>query len=187
MNVKLEDRALQKMRLCDENGNETGEIADRKSCHSTPGKKHLAFLVFVINNKKEFALHKRIASKVGDSLLDSPVSHVLAGETLEDAVHRCLKHEYGIEEKLAVEKHGGFSYDKDYGDGSCENEYCLVLSVEYDGALVANPGEMDGPIIQMGVLDSIKVSKEHPEKFEVWFNHAAPIFEASEKAKKYLE
>lgn len=186
MNEKLEDRAGQKMRLCDDKGNETGEIADRKSCHTTPGKKHVAFLVFVIKDKKEFALHKRIASKVGDSLLDSPVSHVLAEETLEEAVYRCLKHEYGIEEKLAVENHGGFSYEKDYGDGSCENEYCLVLSVDYNGVLTPNPEEISGPIILIGVLESVKALKEHPERFEVWFNHAVPIFESSEKAKKYL-
>jgi len=187
MNQKLEDRANQQMRLCDDQGNETGEFADRKSCHTSPGIKHIAFIVFVINDEKEFALHKRIASKVGDSLLDSPVSHVLADETLEEAVFRCLKNEYGIEEKLSVEKHGGFSYEKHYDDRTCENEYCLVLSVDYSGLLTANPEEIEGGIIQTPIAEAITDSKANPEKYEVWFNHAAPIFEASEKAKNYLE
>ncbi len=186
MNQKLEDRANQKMRVTDSNGNETGEILSRKECHTAPGKKHLAFLVFVINDKNEFALHKRSGKKIGDNVLDSPVSHVLAEETVEDAVHRCLKHEYGIEEKLPVEKYGGFSYNKEYGDGTCENEYCLVLSVECSGPIKPNPKEMEGEITFMPAGEAVSESKEHPEKFEVWFNYAAPIFEKSEKAKKYL-
>jgi len=187
MNKKLNDRAHQKLRVTDEQGNETGEIVNRSDAHATPGKKHLAFLVFVINDKNEFALHKRIASKVGDSLLDSPVSHVLAEETLEGAVYRCLKHEYGIEDALPIEKHGGFSYEKDYSDGTSENEYCLVLSVDYKGEIKPNPEEVEGKIIYMPVKQAISESKSNPEKFEVWFNHAAPVFEQSEKAKKYLE
>jgi isopentenyldiphosphate isomerase len=187
MNQKLEDRANQKMRVTDSKGKETGEILSRKECHTAPGKKHLAFLVFVINGKNEFALHKRIASKVGDSLLDSPVSHILADETMEEAVHRCLKHEYGIQETLPVTKYGGFSYEKEYNDGTCENEYCLVLSVEHSGPLKPNPNEMEGGIILMSVKTALVNSKKNPEDFEVWFNLAVPVFEKSEKAKKYLQ
>lgn len=187
MNQKLEDKADQKMRLSDSDGNKINEIASRKECHSSPGKKHIAFLVFVINDKKEFALHKRSASKIGDSLLDSPVSHVLAEETTEEAVHRCLKHEYGIEEKLPVTNYGGFSYEKDYGDGTCENEYCFVLSVEYNGQITPNQDEIHGEIVYMPADQSIAESKVDSEKFEIWFNLAAPIFAESEKAKKYLE
>lgn len=186
MNKKLLDRAEQKMRLADEQGNETGEIADRASAHAAPGKKHLAFIVFVINDKKQFALHKRIASKIGDSLLDSPVSHVLAGETTEDAVHRCLKHEYGIQEKLQVLRFGGFSYEKDYGDGTCENEYCFVLGVEYSGKITPNPKEIEGSITFMPVDQAIAEAKVNHEKFEMWFNLAIPIFESHPNAKRFL-
>ena len=175
------------LRLCDDQGNETGETAERWVCHKTPGKKHIAFIVFVVNDKKEFALHKRIASKIGDNLIDSPVSHVLADESVEEAVHRCLLHEYGIGERLSVEKFGGFSYEKDYGDGTCENEYCLVLLVEYSGEISPNPKEMEGNIIFAPMKQEIEESKSSPEKFEIWFNLAAPIFEKSEAAKKYLE
>ena len=186
MNEKLLDRARQKMRVTDAQGRETGEIVERAKAHATPGVKHLAFIVFVINSNGEFALHRRSGKKIGGNLIDSPVSHVLAGETVDEAVQRCLKHEYGVEKKLPVEKYGGFSYEKDYGDGTCENEYCLVLAVEYSGAITPNPGEIEGEIIFMPVVDAIADSKRHPEKFEVWFNHAIPIFEKSEKAKKYL-
>jgi isopentenyldiphosphate isomerase len=187
MSQKLEDRASQRMRLTDAKGNETGKILSRKECHSAPGKKHLAFLVFAINEKNEFALHKRSGKKIGDNVLDSPVSHVLAEESVEDAVYRCLKHEYGIEKRLSVENYGGFSYEKDYGDGTCENEYCLTLSVEYDGKLAPNPLEIEGEIIFMPVKDAIARSKARPQEFEVWFNHAVPVFEKSRKAEKFLK
>jgi isopentenyldiphosphate isomerase len=187
MNDKLVDRANQMMKLCDDQGNESGEVAERWLCHKSPGKKHIAFIVFVVNNKKEFALHKRIASKIGDNLIDSPVSHVLADENLEDAVHRCLLYEYGIRERLPVQNFGGFSYEKDYGDGTCENEYCLILLVEYSREITPNPKEMEGDIIFLPVKQAIAESRSNPEKFEIWFNLAAPIFEKSEKAKKYLE
>jgi len=186
MNRKLEDRAGQKMRLADSNGHETGGIASRKECHASPGKKHLAFIVFVVNKKNELVLHKRIASKIGDSLLDSPVSHVLADETLEQAVHRCLRHEYGIGEKLPVQKYGGFSYEKDYGDGTCENEYCLVLLVKYSGKITPNQAEIEGNITCIPVKQAVSESKSSPERFEIWFNLAVPVFEKHPKAKKFI-
>lgn len=187
MNKKLMDRAKQKMRLVDSQGRETGEIAERWECHKSPGKKHLAFIVFVINGGKEFALHRRNAKKVGENKLDSPVSHVLADESIEEAVYRDLNEEYGIKEKLLIEKHGGFPYEKDYWDGTCENEYCLVLSVEYDSKLVPNKDEVEGEITFMPIKKAVIESKQAPELFEVWFNHAIPIFKKSKKAKKYLE
>ena len=176
MNKKLLGRARQRLRITDADGNETGEIVERAVAHSSPGVKHLAFIVFVINSKGELVLHKRHAGKVGGNLLDSPVSHVLAEETLEQAVHRCLQHEYGIKEQLPVENLGGFSYEKDYGDGTCENEYCLVLSVNYSGAIKSNPAEIEGKPVLMPAAKAIAESKKHPEKFEVWFNLAIPFF-----------
>jgi len=187
MNEKLADRAKQKMRLCDGQGNESGETAERWECHKSPGKKHIAFIVFVINEKKEFALHKRSGKKIGDNVLDSPVSHVLADETVEQALQRCLKHEYGILEQLPVTKYGGFSYEKDYGDGTCENEYCLVLSVEHSGSITPNPEEMEGEITMMPISQAISESKSSPKKFEIWFNLAIPIFEKHPEAKKFIE
>ncbi|MBN2067102.1 MAG: NUDIX domain-containing protein [Candidatus Diapherotrites archaeon] len=183
MNKKLLDRAKQKLRVTDSSGNETGKTVERAKAHACPGVKHLAFLVFVVNGSNEFVLHKRIAKKVGSNLLDSPVSHVLANETLVQAVHRCLKHEYGISEKLEIKKLGGFSYEKDYGDGTCENEYCLVLSVNYSGGIKPNPEEMEGAVMLMPVPEAVSDSKNCPEKFEVWFNLAIPIFEKSGLAK----
>lgn len=177
MNRKLLDRARQRLRVVDAQGNETGEIVERAKAHSSPGVKHLAFIVFVINGKGELVLHKRHGSKVGGNLLDSPVSHVLAEETLEQAVRRCLQHEYGVGGKLAIKNHGGFSYEKDYGDDTCENEFCLVLSVNYGGPIKPNPEEIEGNLILMPVAKAIAESKKHPEKFEVWFNLAIPFFE----------
>jgi len=187
MNKKLLDRAEQKMRVTDAEGNETGEIARRADAHATPGIKHLAFLVFVVNEKNEFVLHKRIAKKVGANAIDSPVSHVLEGETVEQAVHRALKHEYGIEEKLPVLNLGGFSYEQDYGDGTCENEYCLCLVVSYAGELKPNPEEIEGKLILIPTKEAIEDAKKNREKYEVWFHPAIEIFEKHLEAKKFIE
>ena len=187
VNEKLLDRAEQKMQVTDADGNLTGEIVRRVDAHKSPGIKHLAFLVFVINDKNEFVLHRRIGKKIGGNTIDSPVSHVLEGETLEEAVHRCLKHEYGIEEKLPVTNMGGFSYEKDYGDGTCENEYCLSLFVEYTGPLKPNPEEIDGELIFIPVKQAIEDAKQDREKFAVWFYPAIEIFEKHSASQKFFK
>lgn len=187
MNKKLLDRAEQQMLVVDAHGKETGKIVSRKDAHSSPGIKHLAFLVFVINSRNEFVLHKRHSNKIGGDSLDSPVSHVLNGESLEDAVHRCLKHEYGIKEKLRVLNFGGFSYDHDYNDGTCENEYCLVLAVLYNGKIFPNKEEMLGKPLLVSIKEAVKDSKSNPSKYAVWFNIAIEVFEKSQQAKKFLQ
>ena len=187
VNEKLLDRAEQRMRVTDANGKETGEIVRRADAHATPGIKHLAFLVFVVNDRNEFVLHKRIGKKIGGGTIDSPVSHVLEGETVEAAVNRCLKHEYGIEERLPVLNLGGFSYEKDYGDGTCENEYCLTLVVSYKGEVKPNPKEIEGNAILVPVKEAIADSKSDKEKYAVWFYPAIEIFEASSEAKRFTE
>ncbi len=186
-NKKLLDRAEQPMIVVDEKGNSTGEVVKRAEAHSTPGIKHLAFLVFVINPKKEFVLHKRHSSKIGGGTIDSPVSHVLEGETVEQAVHRCLKHEYGIEQQLPLLNLGGFSYEKDYGDGTCENEFCLSLVVEYSGSLSPNPDEIEGELIFIPVKEAIEDSKNNREKYSAWFCPAIEIFEKHPEAKRFIE
>ena len=186
VNEKLLDRAEQNMQVTGADGNITGEIVKRADAHTSPGIKHLAFLVFVINDKNEFVLHKRIGKKIGGNTVDSPVSHVLEGETVGDAVHRCLKHEYGIEERLSVTNMGGFSYEKDYGDGTCENEYCLSLFVEYAGSLIPNPKEIEGELVFIPVKEAIEDSKQDKEKYAVWFYPAIEIFEKHPAAQKFL-
>jgi len=187
MNMKLLDRAHQKMRVVGSAGAETGEIVDRAAAHSSPGIKHLAFLVFVVNGEREFVLHRRSASKIGGGTIDSPVSHVLADETLEQAVARCLKDEYGIQKKLEIENLGGFSYEKDYGDGTCENEYCFVLVAEYSGKIIPNPKEMDKKLVLMRAKDAVADVKKNPQKYAVWVPSAAEIFEKSRPAKKFFK
>jgi len=184
MNEKLLDRAHQKMRVVGSAGKETGKIVDRAAAHASPGVKHLAFLVFVVNGKGQLVLHKRSASKIGGGTVDSPVSHVLADETLGQAVARCLKGEYGIRKKLEIENLGGFSYEKDYGDGTCENEYCLVLVAEYSGKITPNPKEMDKNLVLMRVKDAIADVKKNRGRYAVWVPPAIAIFEKSRAAKK---
>ena len=185
MNKKLLDRAEQPMIAVDDAGKPTGRIVKRAEAHASPGVKHLAFIVFVINPKNEFVLHRRHSDKIGGNSIDAPVSHVLNGETLEQAVQRCLKHEYGIQGQLPLLNLGGFSYGEDYGDGTCENEYCLVLVVEYNGKIVPNPNEIEGNIILLPAKKAIGDSRKNPEKYSVWFKPAIEIFAKHPKTKRF--
>ena len=187
MSEALKDNPEQEMICVDAFGGRTGRIIDRKTAHSTPGIKHLAIQVMVFNPQKELILHERPLKKVGGGVWDSPTTHVLNGETPSQAGVRCLKDEYGIasnEEEITVL--GGFSYEKDYGDGSCENEFCLAAFAVYTGSIKPN-GEhviklMNFPAKK--VRDEIKAGSS---KYPVWFVETTRIVAADFNGKKFFE
>ena len=181
MSTALEDNPNQKMILVDAKGKPTGKIASRKACHTSPGIKHLAIQVLVFNPKNELVLHERPAKKVGGGVLDAPTTHVLNGETPEKAAMRCLKDEYGIA-KADVEVLGGFSYEKDYGDGSCENEFCLAAYVVFSGTIKPN-AEHAGKIFNVPARKVVAELKSNPEKYPVWFKETVEIVKKSAKNK----
>ena len=174
-NPKLADRANQRMIVVDDGGNPTGQITERWKAHSAPGVRHLAVGILVFNGKNELILHKRINTKVGGDTIDYPVTHVLDGETPEESCYRCLQHEYGIRERLPLKRLFAFPYNFNYSDGTCENEYLLVFSLRYDGAIEPNPGEMAGELITIPVEDLIRDAESNKEKYSVWFLHTIDL------------
>ena len=136
---KDKHKADQKLIVVNETGQPTNESIDRWTAHSHSGVKHLAFVIFVLTKKGEFVLHKRPERKVGNGQWDVNASHVLTGETNEDAMKRCLKEEFGMEDNMEFEHLGGFSYSEEYEGGTCENEYCLVSICKYSGEIKENP------------------------------------------------
>ena len=102
MSKGLEDKPSQEMILVNSEGKETGSIMDRKTCHTTPGIKHLAIQILLFNANNELILHERPLKKVGGGVLDSPTTHVLNGETPESAARRCLLDEYGVSEEIPI-------------------------------------------------------------------------------------
>ena len=185
MSQGLEDNPSQSMILVDSEGNPNGEILDRKTAHSTPGKKHLAIQVLVFNPNNELILHERPLKKVGGGVLDSPTTHVLNGETPQQAANRCLKAEYGISD-TDVKVLSGFSYEKDYKDGSCENEYCLA-------AFMVSNSEISHNAEHSGKISNIKASRVAQElesgssKYPVWFKETVRIVIADSKGKEFFD
>jgi len=173
----MDDKAKQKMIVVDAEGKPTGQIIERGKAHEHPGVKHLAIQVLLFNSKNELILHNRHDSKIGGNTIDAPTTHVLEGETKEEAAWRCLKDEYGIKEKLQLNVLDGFSYEKKYPDGTCENEYCLVATATFDGEIKLNEREAVGNIILMPFEQTKKEVKENPQKFPPWFLKSFEIVE----------
>ncbi len=185
MSVGLLDKPTQQLICVDSKGKELGKVVDRKSAHTAPGIKHLAIQVLVFNSKNELILHERPRQKVGGGVFDAPTTHILDGETKEAAALRCMKDEYGISGKVDVKVLGGFSYEKDYGDGSCENEFCLAAYATYDGEIVPN-NEHAGKILN---VPAKKVSKELSSgsaQYPVWLKGTLEIVMKDSQGKKFF-
>lgn len=125
----------------DKSGNPIGR-ATRKECHEGEGKTHLAFLAFLLDEKDDIYLQKRSSQKsLWDGHWDaSIVSHVLPGETIEQAARRRGREELGVD--VSFKDLGGFFYFAKY-DGNCENEFCHVLLGKTDKTITHNPIEIE--------------------------------------------
>ncbi|MFH1056705.1 MAG: NUDIX domain-containing protein [Candidatus Micrarchaeota archaeon] len=171
----------------DEKGNLSGKLVRRWDAHTSPGIKHLAYGILVVNSKGEFVLHKRAERKVGGGKLDLPVSHVLSTETHEQAFSRTLKEEYGIEAKLSFEDYGGFSYEEHYEDGTCENEFCLVIITHYGGPFHPNPKEVEGELVFLPGKKALQEIRERPLEYTIWFREAIKLLSKHSEGKKYIQ
>lgn len=180
----LDDRPNQNLICVDRNGNATGQIIDRRSAHTTPGTKHLAVQVIVFDGNGNIILHERPARKVGGNTLDAPTTHVLVGETPEKAALRCVTNEYKIK-PAGIIMLGGVAYDKDYKDGSCENEYLLAAYTVYNGPKIN--GSEEAPTIHYikaaKVLDALR---SNPQKYTVWFGMVVDIVRHDKVGKTFF-
>lgn len=186
LEYKDKHKGSQLLFVSDEKGKLNGKFVQRWDAHSAPGVKHLAFAILVLNSKGEFVLHKRPGRKVGGGKLDTPVSHVLANETKNEAMWRCLKDEYGIEEHVPFVHFDGFSYYKDYGDGTCENEFCLVSIARYDGKIKPNEKEVEGKLVYLPARKALQEIKKNPDKYPVWFIKSIELLSKDSTGRTYL-
>lgn len=159
----------QQLLLVDENDKFSGKYADKQSCHFGKGKHHRAFVVVIFNKKGEVLLQKR-KHKLWDSYLDvSAISHVhhLADhdETYEEAALRSLKKEVGIT-KVKLEKVAAFNYYAEES-GYCENEYCAILTGEYNGKVIPNKNVVYN-IKWVDKKAFIKDIKKNSNKYTPW-------------------
>jgi isopentenyl-diphosphate Delta-isomerase len=179
----LDDKPTQKMICVEPNGKETGRVVDRRTAHTAPGVKHLAIQVLVFNSKGDLILQERSMGKVGGGVLDAPTTHVLAGETPSEAAVRCLKDEYGIMGRHKVVVLEGYSYDKDYGDGTCENEFLLAAYLVYDGVVRPNRKEVER-IVRLPVREVLEELIISPENFAVWLKDTVRIVKNDNEASR---
>ncbi len=185
MSAGLLDNPQQQLVCVDARGKETGRTVDRKSAHTNPGVKHLAIQVLVFNAKSELVLHERPMKKVGGGVLDAPTTHVLHGETSEAAALRCLRNEYGVGNGVQVKVLGGYSYEKDYGDGSCENEYCLAAFITHSRKIT--PHKEHAPsIVNVPAKEVLKDIRSGSSKYPVWLKETLAIVAKDEEGKKFF-
>ena len=124
--------------------------------------------------------------KVGGNALDTPVSHILANESKNEAMWRCLREEYGIEERTPLLHFDGFSYYKDYGGGTCENEFCLVSIADYGGPFKPNGKEVDGGLVFLPAKKALAEVTNRPEKYTIWFVKSVELLAKDRTGRKYL-
>ena len=100
---------------------------------------------------------------------------------------RCLREEYGIAERVPMVHFDGFSYEKDYADGTCENEFCLVTVASYGGKFKPNEKEVEGKLVFVPAKKTLKDGRAHPEKYTIWFVKSVELLARDPVGRKYLD
>ncbi|WP_154402507.1 isopentenyl-diphosphate Delta-isomerase [Mucilaginibacter endophyticus] len=152
--------------IVDAAGNAIGEI-DKMDAHIS-GTLHRAFSVFVFNSKGQLLLQRRDLDKYhsGGLWTNTCCSHPRAGETTQNAAHRRLQEEMGMDCELT--ELFQFSYRHEFANGLIENEYDHVFMGISDELPLPNPAEVAGfRYIDTDLL--IVELLEQPEQYTAWF------------------
>lgn len=163
--------------LVDDDGNFKGEYESKIVCHTGDGKRHLAITVFIFNSSGEVLIHRR-RHKVFDNFWDNTGStHQLhnsdgSDESDEEATLRCLKREWNIQ-GVKLTNLGGFNYFEKIGD-LCENEYCKLLTGEYNGEVSMHP-EIGYEFKWMDKKDFLLDLEKDPSRYTPWCRVAVEI------------
>lgn len=164
--------------VCDDKGNPTGEYVPKSAGITGEGIKHLAVSVLLVNSEDEAVLQKRkhlVFDNLWDVTASTDVSHFEDGrnETLEEAVKRCLKREYNIDQVNNLKNLGGFSYFAK--DGShCENEYDVIFVGEYDGELTLNP-DVGYEIKWVDKKEFLRDIEANPQNYTPWATEGVKV------------
>lgn len=153
--------------LVNENDEEVGHL-DKSSCHDGDGVLHRAFSLFVFNPRGELLLQRRSRTKRLWPLFwsNSCCSHPRRGETMEEAVHRRLQQELGLDAKL--EYLYKFQYSAQYEDAGSERELCSVYAGRTDAEPQVNRNEIES--WRFVSLDKLEAElAAFPERFTPWF------------------
>ncbi len=153
--------------LVDENDKQIG--TEEKLTAHQKGLLHRAFSIFIFNSKGKMLIHKRASSKYhsGGLWTNACCSHPRPGENLEDAAHRRLREELGMD--CPLEWKTSFTYKVKFEkDNLFEYEYDHVLCGYTDATPEPNPNEID-EIAWVDVGDLFIDVKKNPSHYTYWF------------------
>ena len=132
------------------------------------GKLHRAFSILLFNSEGQMLIQKRAQEKYHSAGLwtNTCCSHPRPAEDILEAGARRLKEEMGIDLKprLAYK----FIYRADFINNLVEYEYDYVLTGEFEGEPLVNPGEVED-WKYVGLEDLRKDIQIHPQNYTVWF------------------
>ena len=133
---------------------------------------HRAFSVFLIDGDR-MLLQRRAKGKYhsGGMWANSCCSHPSIGEETEEAAHRRLEEELGMD--CPLKEIGSFVYYHQFGPHLHEYEYDHIFVGKYGGDFSPAPTE----IAELRWVSLDQLAKEllkWPERFAVWFLTAAP-------------
>jgi|SRR5690606_32595024 len=151
--------------LVDEDDKETGTM-EKMEAHEK-GALHRAFSIFIFNSKGELLLQQRALNKYHSPGLwtNTCCSHPRPGEAVEDAAHRRLAEEMGME--CGLDYHFRFLYKASFDNGLIEHELDHVFFGTSDTLPVLNSEEVAGyRYIGMKLLE--KELSESPENYSPW-------------------
>ena len=153
--------------LVDEHDRETGFL-DKASAHSGQGILHRAFSLFVFNAAGELLLQQRASGKRlwPGFWSNTCCSHPRRGETMENAIHRRLDEELGMQCEFQFQFK--FQYQAQFDEEGAEHELCWVYAGRSDAEPVANANEIAGlRYVSPDALD--REIAAQPEMFTPWF------------------
>lgn len=158
--------------LVDEQDREVG--TETKSLAHYNGDLHRAFSVNLYCGNK-LLLQQRAENKYhsGGLWTNACCSHPRAGESLEEAVHKRLQLELGVDTE--VEELFSFVYQSQYGEHLFEHEFDHVFLGYYNETqpLILHPDEaMDSKWVDVDWLEQDLM--HHPEHYTTWFVISAP-------------
>ncbi len=133
---------------------------------------HRAFSVFIVHDGK-MLIQKRAAHKYHTPNLWSNAccSHPRNGETLEEAVHRRLQEELGIDAECR--ELFSFIYHAPFASDLFEYEYDHVFLADCDAEIKCNPQEASA-IRWVELHELAEDVRLHPTRYTPWFIIALP-------------
>lgn len=144
---------------------------DKASVHRE-GRLHRAFSVFLICDGK-MLVQKRNKNKYhsGGKLANACCSHPRKGEKLQEAVHRRMREELGMD--CEIQELFDFIYFSQYEKDLFEYELDHVFLGEYGGDITMDPDEIES--VEWIELEDLKERMmKNPVDFSTWFLIAAP-------------